>query len=199
MSLLLQVQGLVIGWQQPVARPLDFSLSGGEVVGVTGPNGVGKTTLLATLAGRTPPLAGQITRSSGMRLAWQRQELPPVAGLPLSGRELLALTGATPAGLPPWLMDKLDRRLDRLSGGQRHYLCLWAALQTPADLLLLDEPTNHLDMAGVAHLADALRQRAAAGVGVLVVSHDADFVAVACDRRLPILPHQSVAGEVGRG
>ena len=70
----------------------------------------------------------------------------------------------------------------RLSGGQRHYLTLWAILQAPADLVLLDEPTNNLDVAGVAHLTEHLRDRAAAGAGMLVVSHDTAFVEAVCDR-----------------
>jgi ATPase subunit of ABC transporter with duplicated ATPase domains len=102
--------------------------------------------------------------------------------VPLSGRELLALTGAAGDGLPPWLVGRLDDRLDRLSGGQRHYLTLWAVLQAPADLVLLDEPTNNLDAAGVAHLASALRWLAGSGTGIVVVSHDHEFVDAVCDQ-----------------
>jgi ATPase subunit of ABC transporter with duplicated ATPase domains len=80
------------------------------------------------------------------------------------------------------LAGRLDIRLDRLSGGQRHYLALWAVLEAPADLVLLDEPTNNLDAAGVIHLIAHLRERAADGTAILVVSHDAAFVAAACDR-----------------
>jgi ATPase subunit of ABC transporter with duplicated ATPase domains len=105
-----------------------------------------------------------------------------VGGVPLSGRELLALTGATVDGLPPWLAGRIDDRLDRLSGGQRHYLTLWAVLQAPADLVLLDEPTNNLDAAGVGHLAIALRRRADSGIGLVLVSHDHDFVDQVCDQ-----------------
>ncbi len=182
MSCLLTVEGLVAGWQQPATRALDLQLAAGEVLGLTGPNGVGKSTVLAAIAGRAKVFSGRIAVSTGARLALQTQDVPPVVGLPLSGRELLALTGATADGLPPWLADKLDGRLDRLSGGQRHYLTLWAVLQAPADLVLLDEPTNNLDAAGVAHLTAHLRERAAAGAGMIVVSHDAAFVDAVCDR-----------------
>ena len=153
MSVLLHLEGLVAGWQQPATRPVELSLAAGEIVGLTGPNGVGKSTVLAAIAGRARVFSGRLTRPAGLRLALQTQDVPPVVGVPLSGRELLALTGASPVGLPPWLADRLDQRLDRLSGGQRHYLALWAVLDTPADLVLLDEPTNNLDRAGVAHLA----------------------------------------------
>ena len=184
MSLLLRAERLVAGWQRPATPALDLQVAAGEIVGLIGPNGVGKTTLLAAIAGRAQVFAGQLTISAGVCLALQTQELPPVDGLPLSGRELLALTGATAEGLPPWLDEHLDGRLDCLSGGQRHYLTLWAVLAAPAELILLDEPTNNLDAAGVAHLGQTLRQRAEDGAGILVVSHDAEFVTTICQRTL---------------
>ncbi|HEX6733360.1 MAG TPA: ATP-binding cassette domain-containing protein [Azonexus sp.] len=184
MSCLLHAEALVAGWQQPATPALDLQVAAGEIVGLAGPNGVGKSTLLAAVAGRAQLFAGRLTVAPGLRLALQTQQVPPVEGLPLSGRDLLALTGASFDGLPPWLAGRLDCRLDQLSGGQRHYLALWAVVAAPADLLLLDEPTNHLDAAGVVHLGQILRQRAAAGAGILIVSHDAEFVAAVCCRTL---------------
>lgn len=179
---MLRAEALVAGWSKPATSPIDFSLVAGEIVGLTGPNGVGKSTLLAAFAGRASVFSGHLELQPGLRLALQTQEVPPVDGLPLSGRDLLAMTGASPAGLPPWLADRVDWRLDRLSGGQRHYLALWAVLHAPADLVLLDEPTNNLDAAGVRHLTAHLHERAREGCGIVVVSHDAAFVAAACDR-----------------
>ena len=179
---LLRARALVAGWQGPATAPLDFVLESGRILGLTGPNGVGKTTVLSALAGRARVFSGLLEIRPGLRLALQTQDVPPVAGVPLTGRELLGLTAAPADGLPPWLAERLDLRLDRLSGGQRHYLALWAILQAPADLVLLDEPTNNLDAAGVAHLASALRERAASGSGVVLVSHDHDFVAQVCDQ-----------------
>lgn len=188
MSTLLRLEQLVAGWQQPATRPVDLSLSAGEIVGLTGPNGAGKSTLLAAVAGRAQVFSGCIERRTDLRIALQTQDVPPVVGLPLSGQELLALTGASSLGLPPWLADRLELRLDRLSGGQRHYLALWAVLETPADLVLLDEPTNNLDRAGVEHLIRHLRDLAAGGRGILVVSHDAAFVEAVCDRIVHLEP-----------
>lgn len=182
MSCLLRAENLVAGWQRPATQAVDFALLPGEIVGLTGPNGVGKSTLLAAFAGRARIFSGRLEQQAGLRLALQTQDVPPVDGLPLSGRELLALTAASPDGLPPWLVGRLDVRLDRLSGGQRHYLALWAILQAPAELILLDEPTNNLDVAGVAHLTAHLHERAEAGAGIVVVSHDAAFVATVCER-----------------
>ena len=180
--MLIRAQALVAGWTQPATAALDFALESGRILGLTGANGVGKSTLIAALVGRARIFSGVLEKRPGLRLALQTQEVPPVAGVPLSGRELLALTGATADGLPPWLVGRLDDRLDRLSGGQRHYLTLWAILRAPADLLLLDEPTNNLDAAGVAHLAGTLRELAGLGSGLLVVSHDHEFVEAVCDQ-----------------
>ncbi len=182
MSTLLTASGLVAGWQRPATAALDFTLESGRILGLTGANGVGKTTILSALAGRARIFAGNLVMRPGLRLALQTQDVPPLDGVPLSGRELLARTGAPAAELPPWLHGRLDQRLDRLSGGQRHYLALWAVLLAPADLVLLDEPTNNLDAAGVDHLAGVLRHLADKGTGIVLVSHDHEFVERVCDR-----------------
>ena len=179
---LLTIEALVAGWGGPVTAPVDLTVAAGEIVGLAGPNGVGKSTLLAALTGSGRVHAGTLTTKPGLRMAYQTQAMPPVDGVPLSGAELLGLTGAAPEGLPTWLADRLHIRLDKLSGGQRQYLALWAILQAPADLVLLDEPTNNLDAAGTAHLAVALQRRAAAGAGILLVSHDAEFADAVCQR-----------------
>jgi ATPase subunit of ABC transporter with duplicated ATPase domains len=181
-ELLIRARALVAGWERPATAPLEFALESGRILGLTGANGVGKTTLLSALAGRARVFSGVLEIRPALRLALQTQDVPPVEGVPLSGRELLALTGAAGDGLPPWLVGRLDDRLDRLSGGQRHYLTLWAVLQAPADLVLLDEPTNNLDAAGVAHLASVLRRLAESGTGIVFVSHDHEFVEAVCDQ-----------------
>ena len=180
----IEARDLVAGYAAPVCGPASFVLGPGEILGIAGPNGCGKSTLLGAIAGGVRIFSGEIRRSPQLQVTLQTQQQPDIAGVPLSGNELLALTGARAEGLPPWLAGRLGERLDRLSGGQRQYLHLWACLQAPGDAVLLDEPTNNLDPAGVRHLAEALRARASAGAGLIVVSHDDDFVAAVCDRTL---------------
>ena len=159
------------------------ALQKGEKIGLVGPNGVGKSTILSALAGRARVFSGELGLQPGLRVGLQTQQTPPFESLPVSGQDLLALTGATTIGLPSWLQDKLDQRVDQLSGGQRHYLALWAVVKAPRqEVLLLDEPTNHLDVAGVKHLAGTIRELAAQGLAILVVSHDEAFVDQVCDR-----------------
>ena len=180
--MLLSVHHLSAGYAEPVFGPVSFSLERGEILGLVGPNGCGKSTLLSALLGAARIFTGEVARAPGLVVTLQTQQQPDVAGVPLTGAELLSLTGARSDGLPPWLDERLDERLDQLSGGQRQFLYLWSCLQAPGDVVLLDEPTNNLDPDGVAHLAGALKMRAANGAGLVVVSHDAEFLASVCSR-----------------
>ena len=167
---LIRTEGLVAGWSVAATVPVDLSLQAGEIVGLTGSNGVGKSTLLSAIAGRARILSGRLEIKPGLRLALQTQDIPPVDGLPLSGRELLAMTQAAADGLPAWLADRLDVRLDRLSGGQRHYLALWAVLMAPADVILLDEPTSSMDFTSEQQFKQRPKEIAAHKT-VLIVTH----------------------------
>lgn len=184
--MLMSVNQLTAGYAAPVLGPVSFVLRRGEILGLVGPNGCGKSTLLSALLGTVRVFSGEVVCASGLVLTLQTQQQPDIAGVPLTGAELLALTGAEAVGLPPFLVERLAERLDRLSGGQRQFLHLWACLQAPGDVVLLDEPTNNLDPDGVTYLTGALRARAAAGAGLILVSHDADFVASVCDRLIPL-------------
>lgn len=188
MTTLLNVTGLVAGYTRPVVGPVDFALEPGQVLGLTGPNGSGKSTLLAALVNPARRFAGSVATAPGIHLSLQTQRQPGVAGVPLCGRELLALTGATAAGLPEWLASRLGERLDRLSGGQLQFLHLWACLQAPGEVVLLDEPTNNLDPEGVGALEAAIAARAGSGAGILLVSHDERFVAATCSRIVSLAP-----------
>lgn len=182
---LLVVEALCAGWNHaspPVVGPVSFAVHGGEILGLAGPNGAGKSTLLAAISGAARILSGRVMFAAGARLALQMQEMPELTGIPLSGAELLRLTGAPTAGLPPYLQSRLFDRLDRLSGGQRQCLRLWACLDAPGEVVLLDEPTNNLDPAGAEFLATALRQRAGQGAAIVLVSHDGEFLDAVCHR-----------------
>jgi ATPase subunit of ABC transporter with duplicated ATPase domains len=161
-----------------------------RILALSGSNGAGKSTLLAALAGGGARIfSGHLWLEPAIRVSFLSQHLPPAEGVPLSGAELLALTGASPDGLPPWLTSSLNRRLDKLSGGQRQFLVLWSVLQASADLLLLDEPGNHLDKAGLAILPAALRARARQNVGIILVSHDAKLTQDCCDQLVSLEPY----------
>lgn len=183
---LVRVKGLSAGYGRAVVGPLSFELAPGEVLGLWGTNGSGKSTLLSALAGGARVFGGLIDRRAGLRLAYQDQTPVRLPLMPITGTELLVAAGAVrgrppPPAMIPWL----DKRLDRLSGGQFQLLCVWAALASPADLVLLDEPTNNLDPSTERLLADILRADRGGG-GVLLVSHERTFLDTVCSRVLEI-------------
>jgi len=182
-DILLEAEAVQAGYGAPVMGPVSLRVRAGEVIGVRGPNGCGKSTLLRSLVGGATLYAGRVARRPGLRIAHQHQNPLPLEDIPLSGRELLRLTDASPEGLPGWIAPLLSRRLDRLSGGQLQFLQVWACLRAPIDLVLLDEPTNNVDRAGIDCLLREIR-RLRGRVAMLVVSHEPHFIEAACDRIL---------------
>jgi len=172
---LLEVDGLVAGYRGPVIGPLSFSLYPGEVVGLSGANGSGKSTVLRAVTGSARVFGGHIRQRPGARVAYQAQQPMEPGELPMRGSELLALMDADEATLPPRLRELLHLRVDRLSGGQRQLLLVWAALGHPADILFLDEPTNNLDPDGVDLLVQTLNQLPCYR-SALVISHEQRFL-----------------------
>jgi zinc transport system ATP-binding protein len=173
---LIELEGLVAGYEQPATAPCSLHLARGEIVGLWGSNGAGKSTLLKALVGLARIHAGRVLRSPGLQVAFLPQAPVRLAEMPLTGHEFLAFAGADCLPPPASLAARLDRRLDALSGGEFQLLSLWASLAVGGDLVLLDEPTNNLDQA---HLALA-REEILSGSstrGCLVVSHDRDFLA----------------------
>jgi ATPase subunit of ABC transporter with duplicated ATPase domains len=172
---LLVVKELSAGYGRPVVGPVSFSVHRGDVIGVRGPNGAGKSTLLNAIAGGARIFSGSIHRRPGVRVSHQQQAALPLDNVPLSGRELLALTGANVRGLPDWIKPLVGKRLDRLSGGQLQFMQIWACLSAPVDIVLLDEPSNNVDPHGVQHLQDQIRTMSPSHA-MLVISHDYAFL-----------------------
>lgn len=159
----LTATDLVWGWDRPLGEPLGLTAAPGSRQVIVGPSGVGKSTLLMTLAGLLPPLAGTVTcdgvdlRSSvcyfpddAHVFSTTVRENLRVARGDVSDLEIgVALKrvglGEWLDGLPAGLDEKLTGGAGALSGGQRRRLLLARALLHPAPVVLLDEPTEHLD------------------------------------------------------
>ncbi|WP_457208486.1 ABC transporter ATP-binding protein [Nocardioides sp. P5_C9_2] len=219
MGELLSVRGLTrVFGERVVLDRIDLDVGEGEVVGVVGPNGSGKSTLLRCIVGTDEPDAGTITLDGGVldeRRADVRRDLAVVMDdidffpdlsvvehLDLMARahgqhdaEDLVDVVLDEVGL----MDVSGQLPSTLSSGQRRRLALASVLVRPRRLVVLDEPEQRLDVAGVAWLATRLLEEKAAGRGVLLVSHDPELVARACDRvvRLGDSPHAT--GDPGAG
>jgi len=182
---LLQCDDLSVGYTAPVASGVSFDLATGEVLGIRGQNGVGKSTLLRAIAGAAKVFSGSLERSPDVELLHHRQHWETGAELPLTGRDICRLTGASLDDAPERLHPLLRKRLDQLSGGQGQLVRLWACLGSSATLLLLDEPTNSLDTSAIevltAMIQDSSRER-----GMIVVSHEARFLDAVCNRSITL-------------
>jgi ABC-type multidrug transport system ATPase subunit len=174
-----------------IISAFDAEASGGEVVGVVGKNGTGKSTLLMAIAGVLEPSDGRITIDgasvwgSATQRARARAQLgyvPENADPPgfLRASELWALCATSRGVSPPdkalvealGLDELADLQIERMSLGQRRRACLAAALLGPPKLLVLDEPDNGLDARRLEALVALVRAHAAAGHAALVATHD---------------------------
>ncbi|GGJ04205.1 multidrug ABC transporter ATP-binding protein [Alicyclobacillus cellulosilyticus] len=177
----LTVRGLVTGYPgQPLAGPMDLHVARGQRIAIVGPNGVGKTTLLKTLAGLLPPLAGEVVWGAHVDLGYYDQEL---AGLDETKTVLAQVwdeqpqldrtTVRTALGRFLFRGEDVEKPVAALSGGERSRLALCRLMLRQPNVLLLDEPTNHLDLMSKEVLEDALADYEGT---VIFVSHDRYFI-----------------------
>jgi branched-chain amino acid transport system ATP-binding protein len=188
----LDVRALVAGYDRgTVLHGVDLDLAAGAVLGLLGRNGVGKSTLLMTLAGLVPATAGSV-RLDGVELAGLRPDRIARAGVALvpQGRrvwstltvgEHLTLSSGRRAGtwtvdavldLLPRLAERRRQYAGQLSGGEQQMLAVARALLTNPRLVLLDEPSDGLAPAIVEQIAGVITTMRAEGVAVLLVEQD---------------------------
>ncbi|HSN44067.1 MAG TPA: ABC-F family ATP-binding cassette domain-containing protein [Propionibacteriaceae bacterium] len=169
---------------------VSLGLSAGDVIGVVGRNGDGKTTLLSVLTGSVEPDSGRVVANPSVSIGvlTQAEQVTPgvtVRDLIVDGQpdHVWAADPAKRAVVEHLLADiDLDADASRLSGGERRRTALVTLMLGHHDLLVLDEPTNHLDVEAVAWLAEHLNALQATKVAMLVVSHDRWFLDAVCTR-----------------
>lgn len=187
---LLRVDRLTFGYDTALFRGLSFDLRRGEIVGLIGPNGGGKTTLLRLIAGLATPDDGRIELDPGARTGFVFQhphhqifERTVTAELRIDGPE--RSTGEFDRWLAAGRLERLgDAAPLSLSLGEQRRLTLLTALRREPDLLLLDEPFIGQDRRNVEWIVTTIRAHCAAGGGVLLVSHDVALVEALADRLL---------------
>jgi ABC-type Mn2+/Zn2+ transport system ATPase subunit len=212
---LLALRGAAIGHhRRPILTGVELAVAPDDFVALVGPNGGGKTTLLHSLLGTLPLLAGRREVARPVRVGYvpQRDLVDPV--WPLTAGEV-TLMGRTPA-LGPWrrpgpadraavlgalsrvgIADLHGRRYGELSGGQRQRTLIARALAAEPELLALDEPTNGMDPAAELSTLDVLTHlHGAGGLAVVMVSHRLDAVANHA-RRLAFVDKDSALFRVG--
>jgi iron complex transport system ATP-binding protein len=187
---------------------LDFDVIGGELCAVVGPNGVGKTTLLRTIAGERPPAGGAIRIAGADPHALRpaaRARLVTMVGRvePPDAMTVAEFAGTARIARRPWwdytddagdraavlsalarvkLEGLADRFVATLSSGelQRAVIALAIAQETP--VVLFDEPTSHLDVKAALEILRLLRELARSGAAVIAVLHDLNQAAMVADR-----------------
>jgi amidase len=218
MSTLLKVSGLRAGYGRvPVLHGVDLTVNEGEILGILGHNGMGKSTLLKTLMGIIPASGGQMAfdgqdmvrmRSSG-RAQLGIGYVPQGRGIfpNLSVRDNLRMGVAAhdmdeDAAIDRVLADfpRLVRLLERdggaLSGGEQQLLALARCLISEPDLILLDEPTEGIQPSIIDEIIDLLKElNRRDGLSIVLVEQSLDFITALSDRVL-LIQKGRIMGEV---
>ncbi|MCW5624748.1 MAG: ABC transporter ATP-binding protein [Burkholderiales bacterium] len=205
---MLEVTGLRSGYGRiPILMGIDLTVRQGELIGVFGHNGMGKTTLMRTLAGHIRPTAGSI-RLAGQDVTHAPPHLRARAGLGFvpQGREIFGgLTvrdnlrmGAIHSREPdriiaavleefPRLKPIIDRAGGVLSGGEQQILAMARCLCAEPKIVLLDEPTEGIQPSIVEEIGDTLLElRKTRGLTVVLVEQSLEFIRKLSDRVLVI-------------
>lgn len=173
-----ETQDLVIGYNEPLSRPLNLKMERGQKIAFVGANGIGKTTLLRSLLGEIRALSGEVERGEFLHIGYFEQEVktsnyntcieeiwntfPHLNQAEV--RAALAKCGLT--------TKHIESKIEVLSGGEKAKVRLCKLLNVETNLLVLDEPTNHLDVDAKEELKRALK---AYRGSILMVSHEPEF------------------------
>ncbi len=177
-----------------VLENIDLTLKRADVLGIVGPNGIGKSTLLRILAGTEHADSGMRIPGHHIKIQFFSQEDITLAS---SGRtvleeaqyaapELSISTLRSYLGTFLFSGDDVEKSIEVLSGGEKSRLKLAKILLKPGNLLILDEPSHHLDIAGKEVLEEALRQFSGT---IIIASHDRYLLDRICNKTATIIAH----------
>ena len=176
--ILFETHDLVIGYGDPLSKPLSLTMERGQKIVLTGANGIGKTTLLKSILGLIPPLSGNVEQGDYLEIGYFEQEMTGDGNnscieeiwkefpgfTQYEVRSALAKCGLT--------TKHIESRVKVLSGGEQAKVRLCKLINRDTNILLLDEPTNHLDVDAKAELKRALKDYKGS---VLMVCHEPEF------------------------
>ncbi|UWG95480.1 ATP-binding cassette domain-containing protein [Dehalobacter sp. DCM] len=177
-KLVLRTTDLVIGYGEPLSRPISISLERGQKVALTGANGIGKTTLLKSILGLIPAISGQVELGEFLYPGYFEQEVKEAnyntcieefwkdfpGYTQYEVRGALAKCGLT--------TKHIESKVLVLSGGEQAKVRLCKLINKETNCLLLDEPTNHLDVDAKEELKRALK---AYKGSLLLICHEPEF------------------------
>ena len=177
-KMLFETQDLVIGYDEALSKPLNFSMERGQKIALVGTNGIGKTTLLKSILGLIPSISGECELGEKLQLGYFEQEVSPdnrnscieeiweefPSFSQYEVRSALAKCGLT--------TKHIESQVRVLSGGEQAKVRLCKLLNRDTNFLLLDEPTNHLDVDAKDALKTALQEYRG---GILLICHEPEF------------------------
>ena len=204
----------------PVLQDIDIKVNEGEILGILGPNGCGKTTLLKNLNKNLSPKGGKVLldgedleeitkkdiakriavvpQTNEVHFSFTVKDIVSMGRMPFQGlmegmsRSDMDIVEESIARVG--LTDYVDRHINVMSGGERQRVIIARALAQTPDILLMDEPTLHLDINTQFDVLDLVRDLSRKdGLTVVIVSHDLGMVARYCDRVLLIKDHRILA------
>lgn len=175
---IFETTDLIIGYDEPLSRPLNVRMERGEKIVLVGTNGIGKTTLLKSILGLVPPLDGKVTLGDYLSIGYFEQEMAPgnkttcieeiwkefPAYTQYQVRSALAKCGLT--------TKHIESQVRVLSGGEQAKVRLCKLINRETNVLLLDEPTNHLDVEAKEELKRALKEYRGS---ILLICHEPEF------------------------
>lgn len=175
---IFETKDLVIGYDEPLSKPLNISLERGNKIALVGANGIGKTTLLRSILGLIPALHGKVELGENLEIGYFEQEIkgenkntcieeiwdefPSFSQYEV--RAALARCGLT--------TKHIESQVRVLSGGEQAKVRLCKLMNRTTNVLLLDEPTNHLDVDAKEELKRALNEYRGT---VLLICHEPEF------------------------
>ncbi len=175
---IFETKNLVIGYDEPLSKPLNISLERGNKIALIGANGIGKTTLLRSILGLVPALKGEVELGENLEIGYFEQEIKGEnkntcieeiweefpAFSQYEVRSALAKCGLT--------TKHIESQVRVLSGGEQAKVRLCKLMNRSTNVLLLDEPTNHLDVDAKEELKRALKEYRGT---VLFICHEPEF------------------------
>ncbi len=175
---IFQTEDLVIGYDDPLSTPINFSMERGDKLVLTGANGIGKTTLLKSILGLIPAISGKVTLGDYLYTGYFEQEMSGSqnntcieelwqefpAYTQYEVRSALAKCGLT--------TKHIESQVRVLSGGEQAKVRLCKLINKETNVLLLDEPTNHLDVDAKEELKRALSVYKGS---IVLICHEPDF------------------------
>ena len=177
-KVIFETKDLVIGYNEPLTKPLNISMERGQKIALVGANGLGKTTLLKSLMGKIPALSGEVHLGDYQQIGYFEQEIKEAnyntcieevweqfpSKTQYEIRSALAKCGLT--------TKHIESKVCVLSGGEQAKVRLCKLINEETNILILDEPTNHLDVEAKDELKRALKEYKGT---ILLVCHEPEF------------------------